>query len=222
MLNANILLASPSTASLIFSLISPPPPNPPIGDAIKTIFYVAPHMPARLATDSLSKLADMTEAPVHHSLSSANLTHCLTNEFDFILTDARHALQKPLFRILKNLSSSHMTCADFLSLLKCVCSPVLASPSGSLELPVVWRAAAEPPPSPALVAHRASMAPEFAERIDSLADIAESSENVAYTRLGGRSFLYVRALCQPRNAPIRNPIVEVGRNATSLERCVSR
>lgn len=131
-----------------------PPPQLSNADAIKILFHLTPHITNQLALSTLAILIKLTSSPqIHQSLSSANLVHTLTNDFDHILSSPTHPLQKFFFKILNNLSSSHMTCADFKSLMTCIASPCLADSNGKLELPVIW-SSTEPHQKPSLVSHR--------------------------------------------------------------------
>ena len=108
-------------------------------DAVKLLFHLAPNLPRDLALKSLGILTTLTTR-LHQSLTSSNLVHSLTHDFDSILSDPSHPLQAQYFKILYNLSSRHMTCADFKSLMTSIAAPCLADSSSRLELPIIWAA----------------------------------------------------------------------------------
>ena len=191
-------------------------------DAVKLLFHLAPSLPRELALKCLDILTTLTTR-LHQSLTSSSLVHSLTHDFDHILSDPSHPLQTQYFNILYNLSSRHMTCADFKSLMTSIASPCLADANSRLELPIIW-AASEPSTPPSLTKHREENAKEFEARIKNLTSIASSSDSVPYATVGGTvansplppttdphpdnkdaSFLCVATLCRPSSS-LKNPL----------------
>ncbi|GMH79688.1 hypothetical protein TrST_g7911 [Triparma strigata] len=232
---------SPASYEEKFQALVDAPPHPPPqlsnADAIKILFHLTPHITSQLAHSTLAILIKLTSSPqIHQSLSSANLVHTLTNDFDHILSSPTHPLQKFFFKILNNLSSSHMTCADFKSLMTCIASPCLADSNGKLELPIIW-SSTEPHQEPSLVSHRVENAEKFTSRLDNLCEIAASSDSVPYTTLGSippspafppnplasefvssdSSYLHIESLCRPASSRIsRNPLEKQREQVTAF------
>jgi hypothetical protein len=84
-----------------------------------------------------------------------------------------------------------MTCADFLSLLSCIASPLLKDENGSVILPIIWDSQ-DPEPSLALKEIRKERQKEFMERINNLRKISEIGENVPYVEVGRGNYLKVK------------------------------